>query len=232
MLEHYVFCSLALTLSYWVGRPAFAVLLPIALNLAWTGLFEFSDGATSADIRELCLYLPLSALFGAIVGGGLSLIIHKPPPPWQLDTCRRWTYLTVCLALLLVWIGSLLCWQLVAQVWWNYWFLGLMLQFAVLLASYLFVGHEAAWNSPVGSRESVVVHWHFFVVSIIILDVTFCVGQSFFASSWPFYLSTAFFCSASLYAIAVNTCRPVRVVAFLPAIAEAPQAAPSFAPLT
>ncbi len=215
MIQHYVLCSASLFFAFWSGRPALSFAVVLAFHVFWTGLFEFESGASRPQVKDFAFYLPLSTLFGTVIGAGMALVIDKPIHPLRFDTCRKIVYHVECLARTILWIGSLVMWQLLDQTWWNYLFLGLVLQLAIIVVSYFFVAHERAWDSPENSRDSFVVHWHFLLVSIVFLDIPFVIGQSV-SDVWPFRFSIVFLCAASLYALLINTIHSIRVAAYLP----------------
>jgi hypothetical protein len=212
MWSAFVLCSSSLFLSYWTGRPTLCFAILLATQVIWTGIFEFQDGLGHPEFAQFALYNTLSLSFGALIGGTLGWIIEKP----QYDlSAKNWVYHLFCIIATLLWIGSLLCWQLIRNFWWKNVFLGIVLQTIIIVLSFFLIGHESAWNSPPESHESFVVHWHFFMVSILCLDVPFVVGSTV-SHLWSFYWSIAFFGSSLLYILFINNCHKIRVAKFLP----------------
>jgi len=214
MIQHYVLCSLGLFFSYWSSRPALTLALLLTIDILWAGVFEFESGASRDDIKELTLFRPLSLLMGVIVGGTTSFIIDKPLYP--VPSMEHWLYHLCCLIGSLLWIMTALFWQLLPQVWWNYTFLVLMIQFILVVLSYFIVAHDRAWQTPEGRHNSLIVHYHFLLLSVLLLDVPFVVGQSVAPGIWPFYYSIAFFGAATFYALLILSCHQVRIPMYLP----------------
>lgn len=213
MLQHFVLCNWGLFFSYWSGRPTLALSVLLLVHVIWVGLFEFESGASREDLREFALFRPLSLLIGVVVGGGLALIIDKPRYP-EIGYDKL-LYHTLCLIATLAWIGTGLAWQLAPQEWWNYLFLVHAPQLVLTVLSFAIIAHQRAWNSPEGSNDSLIVHWHFLVVAVVLCDVPFVIGQSV-SDEWAFYFSAAFFAAATLYVLFVSSCHRARVATYLP----------------
>jgi hypothetical protein len=212
MIQHYVLANWGLVCAYWVNyrKGSVPMLLSLAvlgvllsIDVFWIGLFEFEDGATRDALKEALLYRPLSLLMGIIAGGGMAFVIQKPAYP---ASYRSWWYHTECLIGGALWLASTLFWQLLPQTWWNYTFLGLVLQLIIIVLSYLFIDHDTAWGTPAEARYARISEWHFFVLAILCLNLPFVIGQSVWPTTWPFYFSVTFFGLSVLWALFVSTC--------------------------
>jgi hypothetical protein len=215
MIEHFVLANLGLYFAYWSSRPALSLAVLLAVDVLVAGVFEFEYGASHPAIQELLLFRPISLLFGVVIGGGFSLLLDKPSYPLD-EILLRYRYHLGCLAVTLIWIGSVLTWQLAPSVWYIY-LIVFAVQLLLVVLSYFVLWHDDAWKTPPESHNAFIVHFHFFVINCIFLNVPFLVGQSINSSTWPFYYSVSFFGVASLYALIINTFHRVRVASFITA---------------
>jgi hypothetical protein len=175
---YYLYSSVALTLSYWTHRPFHVLTVLLLAHLFYTNLYD----ASNHNRDELFMWKPLTLLFGCAVGGGTAYVLRAPR---VLSSWQPWWYWGAMLALGLLQLGSYLCWQLAPLAWWNQVFLGWTLQLAVLVISFWALPHDAFWYAKPGT--SLRVHYHYFMLSMLVTNVPYLVGSLTDPAFWQFW---------------------------------------------
>lgn len=175
----YLYSSVALSLAYWLHRPFHSAGVLLLFHLWYCAVFDQSNSV--ANFPMVALWKPLALILSSAAGGGMAYVLNMPrvlyfyvQPTW---------YLLAWLGLVLLQTASWLCWQLAPAVWWNYVFLGLVLQLAIIVASYFALPHDQMWRAQ--ATCSMRVHYHFLVLSVLFTDVPYLVGSLVNPGFWP-----------------------------------------------
>jgi hypothetical protein len=203
-VQYYLYCTWPLFFSFWIRTPRFwplsgllVYLVFVVLHLVYSYAFDAGTSVLALDILKPVVVLPLSCLLGCLLGQSLDA-------PASAFLRYRWTYLLECLFAGLLWIGAGLSWQLAPQQWWNYFGIVSASHILILVLSYWLIPHDCAWKVP-GSGNSRLMHFHFFIVSSLIVDLCFSIGQTISGSTFdPVYYAIISLLVGLTYALVLN----------------------------
>jgi hypothetical protein len=215
--ELLLYDTVALIASVTAGWALALVLNKPPHPMPWEYPGEY-DGGVGSDFahtsfqEEHCDGCPENCSF-CVAGGACPIGVCT-----HAGERAGWWYQVVCAILATLWIGSAITWQVAPQVAWNFFAIVMGSHVLLILFSYFFVPHNAAWAgdltadgkcrdmASVSSNRAFIAHFHFFVCAILFIDLPFAIARTVTLSDWTYWEFVAAYCAITVYIIGLTTC--------------------------